>query len=500
MPNKTLTVRVKTEVTGAERLAGLGTNLRNVGRNLSVGVTLPLIAAGGAMIGLAREAEETDAKLASVFDSMSANAFTSIEALHEHAEALAEATTFDDDAVKDAQAMLLTFGEITGDTFTAATDAAADLAVFFETDMEDAALTLGKALQNPIDGLTRLGRQGIIFSDEQRELVRTLQEAGDTAGAQAIILAEVQRQVGQVAEDLAATNSGQTAQDMNRLGEAGEKIGTLLLPVLAQLADILGAVAGWINSLDPSTSQLVVTVLALAAAVGPVVFILGSLVTALGAVGSTFGALSALLLLNPFVALIAAVVALAALIALNWDNIVLTFQNAWRAIVNVTVQLSKEIQRIWKEILGFFGSVGTGIAKIGASIWKPFATGFQAAIGAIKGVWNAFARFWNGLQIGVPAVDVPFVGRVGGFTIGLPDLPTFAQGGIVTQATLGILGEKGPEAVIPLDKLNMGDTFVTNNFYLRWDGEPPKGRSEEEIIGNLQRLSPLVGNALVGGS
>ena len=67
----------------------------------------------------------------------------------------------------------------------------------------------------------------------------------------------------------------------------------------------------------------------------------------------------------------------------------------------------------------------------GIAIFATFGEGFQAAVGVIHGIWNAFARFWNSIELTLPAVDIPGIGRVGGFTIGLPDLPTFASGGIV---------------------------------------------------------------------
>jgi len=78
----------------------------------------------------------------------------------------------------------------------------------------------------------------------------------------------------------------------------------------------------------------------------------------------------------------------------------------------------------------------------------------------IKGVWNAFVRFWNSIEVSVPSFDIPFVGKVGGFTIGLPDLPMLASGGIVNDPTLAVIGEKGPEAVIPLDQMAGNQTTI----------------------------------------
>lgn len=420
-----LDLLVKVAVQGARDLDTLSGRMNSAGASLTRNVTLPLVAAGAAFTTMAADAEQSQAKLESVFDSMGASAFTSIDALNAHAEAMANSTTFDDDAVKEAQAVLLTFGEITGEAFTGATESAADLAAFFETDMNDAALVLGKALQDPVDGLSRLGRQGIIFSEEQKAAVAAMVEAGDTAGAQALILAEVQGQVGQVAEDLAATSGGQMTQAMNQLGEAGEALGTFLLPALTGLAGALKTLAGIFTSMPAPVQGAVVAFAAFAALAGPILGMAANVSKAFGIIKSGFLALKLVLLANPFVALAAAAVALVALIVLNWDKIVEVFQGALRFI-----------------------------SDTGKKLWTPISKGFGAAIDFIKGIWNAFARWWNSIEIAVPSIDIPFVGKVGGFSIGLPDLPYLAAGGIVTSPTLAMIGEAGPEAVVPLDKLS----------------------------------------------
>lgn len=409
---------------GANKLDALG-------KNLTVGVTLPLVAAGGAFVALAAEAEKSQAKLESVFDSTGAAAWTSVDALNAHATALAEATTFDDDAVKEAQAKLLAFGDITGETFTGATDAAADLAAFLGTDIPSAATALGKALSDPEAGLGRLSKAIGGLTAEQQASIDAMVANGDMAGAQAAILDAVSGKIGNVAEDLAATTGGQMTQAMNQLGEAGESIGVFLLPVLTTLAGGLKAVAGWFQSLSPAAQGWIVKVAAVVAAVGPLILIGGKLVGMFRGIIAAFQLLRVVMLANPFIALAAAIAAIAVLVITNWDKIVEVFKGAMRFL-----------------------------KQIGEKLWEPIGTGFEAAIGVIKGVWNAFVRFWNGIQISVPSVDIPFVGKVGGFTFGLPDLPMLASGGIVNDPTLAIIGEKGPEAVIPLDQMPGNQTVI----------------------------------------
>lgn len=116
---------------------------------------------------------------------------------------------------------------------------------------------------------------------------------------------------------------------------------------------------------------------------------------------------------------------------------------------------------VWEGLVGFFGGVVRDFRGIGDRLFRPIGDGFDAAIGVVKGIWNAFVRFWNGIQLTIPRVDIPLVGPVGGFTIGLPDLPMLAAGGIVTKPTLAMIGEAGPEAVIPLDRAQ-APTIIVN--------------------------------------
>jgi hypothetical protein len=83
---------------------------------------------------------------------------------------------------------------------------------------------------------------------------------------------------------------------------------------------------------------------------------------------------------------------------------------------------------------------------------KGFATD---AVNFAKGIYNTFARGWNAIQVTMPSIDthIPGIGKVGGFTIGLPDLPIFAKGAYASGPTLGLFGEAGGEYVLPERRL-----------------------------------------------
>jgi len=103
-------------------------------------------------------------------------------------QALADATTFDTGSITRAQTTLLAFSGIIGDDFVKAQQAAADMAARMGTDIASAAETIGRALDVPSQGMAALSRQGFKFSEEQKELIKWLEETGRKSEAQGIIL------------------------------------------------------------------------------------------------------------------------------------------------------------------------------------------------------------------------------------------------------------------------------------------------------------------------
>jgi len=96
---------------------------------------------------------------------------------------------------------------------------------------------LGKALNDPITGLTALRRVGITFSESQEKTIKTMQNMGDMAGAQKLILKELESQFGGLARAAAEIGTGPLVQFQNRIGDIQERIGGKLLPAITDIAD-----------------------------------------------------------------------------------------------------------------------------------------------------------------------------------------------------------------------------------------------------------------------
>lgn len=478
-----LNLRVNVDVQGADKLSGLGNSMQRTGFGLTKFVTLPVLGAAAGMLKLAADAEKSGAKLESTFKSMGASAWTSVEALDAQAEALGKLSSFDDDEITEAQAVMLTFGNVTEEAFDKGIQAAVDMSEALGTDLQSSTIQLGKALNDPIKGITALQRVGVSFTEDQREMIASLVESGDVLGAQNVILEEMQRQFGGTAEALANTNAGQAAQAFEDLANAGESIGTLLLPVLGTLASWLSTLVGWFTGLPEPMRNTIVTIGALVAAIGPALLIGGKLISAFGAVGGAFKALSLILLANPFVALAAAIAAIVILIITNWDAIVAFLKGVWDKIAGGFKTLANILEGVWN-----------GIKMVVTSIWDAIVGAIRGAINGVIGVINAFIRFINGIQIHIPAVGVgPFqTPAFDWWGLGIREIPFLAEGGIVNRATLAVLGERGPEAVVPLDRSASGIMGETHfHVHLTVEGNLV-AETPEEVVEVLRRATPFL--------
>jgi hypothetical protein len=128
-----------------------------------------------------------------------------------------------------------------GGSFDRATKAAIDMAAAGFGSAESNATQLGKALQDPIKGITALNRAGITFTEDQKELIKTLVESGRILQAQDMILGEIESQVGGTA---AATVTATERMNI-AFGEVQEAVGQVLLPILEKFS-------AWFVSVLPS--------------------------------------------------------------------------------------------------------------------------------------------------------------------------------------------------------------------------------------------------------
>ena len=146
--------------------------------------------------------QEELAKLNALVNSTGATAWTNTRRLQEQAKELSNATGTALNDVMALQSVLLRFGEITGEIFERSSQVALDLAAAMGTDASNAAQTLGMALSDPEQGITRLRRAGVFLSTAQQNLIKSLEATGQRAEAQRVIIAALEETYGGLAETI----------------------------------------------------------------------------------------------------------------------------------------------------------------------------------------------------------------------------------------------------------------------------------------------------------
>lgn len=256
---------------------------RTARRILAVGA---LAAAG--VIALAATQAQAEARLEAVIRATGqASGFTA-DQLKEQAAALQELTAVGDEVIINAQAILATFKQIKGDIFREAILAALDMSAVLGQDLQSSVIQLGKALNDPILGITALSRVGVSFNKQQKEQIRILQEAGDVMGAQRVILEELQGEFGGAAKAIGETFAGEISKLKNSLGDLGEEVGKTLVPSLSaflqRVKPIVPALIEWVSA----NGRTIVSLAAFSAGVLQLIVIIPKLI-----------AVFQLLILNP---------------------------------------------------------------------------------------------------------------------------------------------------------------------------------------------------------
>ncbi len=196
-----------------------------------VGVTVALKSLVGATkeyVQLAGVQETAETDLQAVLESTGHAAGYNLAQLKAMASGMQNVTTVGDETTLSGMAILATFKQVRGEGFERSTMAAMDMAQVMKTDLKSSMTLVGKAVNDPIKGLSALTRVGVTFTDGQKDTIKSLQESGDMMGAQGIILAELESQFGGAAKAASQTFTGGMTQAGNALGDVKEELGFVI--------------------------------------------------------------------------------------------------------------------------------------------------------------------------------------------------------------------------------------------------------------------------------
>jgi hypothetical protein len=374
-----------------------------------------LAAAAGPAISAASDLGENLSKVNVIFGEGAAE-------VEKFAASAAKSMGQSKNAVLTAAGTFGTFGKAAGlsgkelagfsNDFTAL---ASDLASFNNTTPEQAVQAIGAALRGESEPLRQYG---VLLNDAALKAAALELGIYDGSGAltdqQKILAAQkvIFEQTTDAQGDFARTSDG-LANSQRTLTAQMENlqvsIGQALLPVVEAILPLVQSFAAW-------------------AADNPQTFL--AIAGAIGAVAAAIVVTNIAMALNPF-ALIAAGIALLVVALVTAYNKFEWFRDGIKAIVNT--------------VIGFFAGM------------------VNAAIGAV----NAIVSAYNSIPLlpdlpKVPSVPVPQLGGNPTQVAGRLGLPRMAEGGIVSSPTLALIGEAGPEAVVPLDRMQNGGGITIN--------------------------------------
>ena len=244
-------------------------------------------------------------------------------------------------------------------------------------------------------------------------------------------------------------------------------LGEALAPVIQKVVAGLQALVNWFNSLSPQMQSVIAVIGVIAAALGPVLVILGTLISSIGSIISVIGIVAPLIagLAGPIAIAVMAITALIAIgVALykNWDtikakaieiknNIVATWNGLKASVIAAVNALKASLSAAWASIKATASAAWNAVKT---AITSPI----QTAVELVRAGINKLKSIVNGAHLSLPHIKLPHFSVSGKFSLNPPSVPKvsvswYKTGGIFDSPSLIGIGEAGPEAVVPLDKL-----------------------------------------------
>ncbi|MBW9158870.1 phage tail protein [Clostridium tagluense] len=410
-----------------------------IGQKMASGLALTRDALGAAGIASAgflktcvdgaTKAQKTNADLAQTIKSTGGAAGLTAAQVSAMATSFSKTTTFGAGAIKTGQNMLLTFTNIGKDVFPMATQAMLDLSQKMGGDPVSSSLQLGKALNDPTKGITALTRVGITFTEQQKKQIQTMQATGNMAGAQKLILGELNKEFGGQAAAAAKTYDGQMKQLGNTIGGIKGAIGSALLPYLQGIAEKLNTGAQSVSKFVGEHKKLVATVLSMTAIFGTLIGGVGLFSKVAGFLGPAVTGIAGLIggLSLPILLVIGAIAALVLAYTKNFgglktsiDKEIGGISSAFKMATSQFKKTGDAIGAIGVFITNVFGNKVSNTVTITLTNIKTIVMNVISTIKAhmpeikvvVQSVFQGIATIWNSILKPVLKLLMSAIGEV----------------------------------------------------------------------------------------
>ena len=264
----------------------------------------------------------------------------------------------------------------------------------------------------------------------------------------------------------------------------GATLAEKLLPKLEKLIDFVTNIIEWFANLDGGTQTFILTILALIAAISPVLGIISTM-TGLAA-ALNIAMLPMLATIGGIILAVAAVVAIGIALYKNWDTIKEKAGEVWTAICDFATNAWNGLVATWNGIGDFFGGIWDGVKKKASDLWDGVTSIFTGAIDFIKGLFN-FEFKW-------PHIPLPHFNITGSINPldwlkdGMPSIgvewyaKAMNRPYTFTEPTVIGVGEAGSETVVGTDwlKKHTGGNITVNVY-------AAPGMDEDALVNKMMR-------------
>jgi hypothetical protein len=306
----------------SSKLSAFGSKMQGVGKSLTTRLTLPLAIAGGAAIKFASDFQESMNKVDVAFGK-------SKKEVKDFAETtlkqfgIAEGSALDMAALFGDMATSMGLNQsAASDMSTSLVGLAGDLASFKNIGIDQATTALAGVFTGETESLKRLGivmteanLKSFAMEKGMNSNIKTMTQAQKVALRYKFIMESTSNAQG----DFGRTSGGAANQMrifQESMKELSAKFGQEILPVFTKLVTFANGLLQKFSELSPATKKIIVIFAGVAAALGPVIYILGTLLTMAPAIGAAFT-----LMMGPVGLIIAGLTAISVVIYKNWAGI-----------------------------------------------------------------------------------------------------------------------------------------------------------------------------------
>lgn len=242
-------------------LHSFGNKASLVGAGMTAAISLPLTAMLKSGLDALVAAETRAAQTNAVIKSTGGAANVSADHLKKLVTGLRDMSGVSGSVITNGANMLLTFTQIRNrvgegnNIFDQATEAVLNMSVALGEDSTTAAIRLGKALNDPVAGMTALKRVGVTFLDDQKKIIEGFVRQGDVVSAQKEILKELNVEFGGQARAFGETTAAAAQKAQTAFMLIKMDLAAALLPALKSVAEGAQDVGKWFQSLDEDTQR-----------------------------------------------------------------------------------------------------------------------------------------------------------------------------------------------------------------------------------------------------